>query len=69
MPNRSTGAIVSGIILDRDGPIPLHRQLYEGLRQAILTGRLPPGVRLPSTLEISAACARCVFFRRTLGDI
>jgi GntR family transcriptional regulator / MocR family aminotransferase len=54
MPKRSTGVIVSGIILDRDGPIPLHRQLYEGLRQAILTRRLSPGVRLPSTRMLAS---------------
>jgi GntR family transcriptional regulator / MocR family aminotransferase len=28
---------------------PLYRQLYEGLREAILSGRLRPGQRLPST--------------------
>jgi GntR family transcriptional regulator/MocR family aminotransferase len=33
--------------LDGDGP--LHRQLYRGLRAAILDGRLVPGTRLPST--------------------
>jgi GntR family transcriptional regulator/MocR family aminotransferase len=54
MPKRSTGAIVTGIILDRDVPIPLHRQLYEGLRDAILTRRLLPGVRLPSTRMLAS---------------
>ncbi len=54
MPKRSTGAIVSGIILDRHGPIPLHRQLYEALRRAILTHRLLPGVRLPSTRMLAS---------------
>jgi GntR family transcriptional regulator/MocR family aminotransferase len=29
--------------------LPLHRQLYDGLRDAILTGRLTAGQRLPST--------------------
>ncbi|WP_233560315.1 hypothetical protein [Oleomonas cavernae] len=29
--------------LDRDGPVPLTRQLYEALRAAILAGRLAPG--------------------------
>src|SRR5262249_53924281 len=33
--------------LDGDGP--LHRQLYRALRAAILSGRLAPGERLPST--------------------
>ncbi|MBD2103972.1 PLP-dependent aminotransferase family protein [Leptolyngbya sp. FACHB-261] len=37
------------ISLDPQQPLPLHRQLYAELRQAILTGRLTPGQRLPST--------------------
>lgn len=32
---------------------PLHQQVYEGLRQAILAGRLRPGQRLPSTRAFS----------------
>src|SRR6188474_3152558 len=28
---------------------PLHRQLYDGLRDVILSGRLSSGMRLPST--------------------
>jgi len=35
--------------LDRSGPEPLHRQLTNGLRDAIRTGRLTPHSRLPST--------------------
>jgi GntR family transcriptional regulator / MocR family aminotransferase len=53
MPKRSTGAILTGIGLARDGPMPLHRQLYEGLREAILTRRLAPGMRLPSTRTLA----------------
>jgi GntR family transcriptional regulator / MocR family aminotransferase len=37
------------ITLDESLPLPLYRQLYEGLRRAILAGRLPPGGKLPST--------------------
>jgi GntR family transcriptional regulator/MocR family aminotransferase len=37
------------VSLDRDGALPLHRQLFDALRQAILSGRLRPGTRLPST--------------------
>jgi GntR family transcriptional regulator / MocR family aminotransferase len=54
MPKRSTGAILTGIGLARDGPMPLHRQLYEGLREAILTRRLAPGMRLPSTRTLAS---------------
>lgn len=35
--------------LDRDGDVPLYRQLYESLRGAILEGRLTAGARLPSS--------------------
>ncbi len=34
-------------ILDRESIVPLYRQIYEGLREAILTGTLPESTRLP----------------------
>jgi GntR family transcriptional regulator/MocR family aminotransferase len=43
--------------LDREAPTPLHRQLYDGLRSAILTGRLKPGARLPSTRQLATDLA------------
>jgi GntR family transcriptional regulator/MocR family aminotransferase len=49
------------ISINPHAPLPLHRQVYEELRQAILAGRLKPGERLPSTrslaqlLEVSRA--------------
>ncbi|MFN4087795.1 MAG: GntR family transcriptional regulator, partial [Alphaproteobacteria bacterium] len=36
---------------------PLHRQLYDQLREAILVGRLAPGARLPSTRGLAAELA------------
>ncbi|MBZ5625463.1 MAG: PLP-dependent aminotransferase family protein [Acidobacteriia bacterium] len=39
--------------LDRRSTVPLHRQLYEELRSAVLAGRLSPGARLPSTRSLS----------------
>jgi len=41
------------IRLDSDAPVPLHRQLYEELRRAILTGRLSKGKRIPSTRALA----------------
>jgi GntR family transcriptional regulator/MocR family aminotransferase len=39
---------------DRSSRVPLHRQLYEGLRRDILGGRLAAGIRLPSTRNLAA---------------
>jgi GntR family transcriptional regulator / MocR family aminotransferase len=35
--------------LDRSTRVPIFRQIYDGLRRAILDGRLRPGQRIPST--------------------
>ena len=40
--------------LEPNAGTPLYRQLYEGLRRAILVGELSPGVRLPSTRALAA---------------
>jgi GntR family transcriptional regulator / MocR family aminotransferase len=39
--------------VDRSSGVPLHRQIYEGLRQAILDGRLRPGQRITSSRALS----------------
>ncbi|MBC7970077.1 MAG: PLP-dependent aminotransferase family protein [Verrucomicrobia bacterium] len=41
------------IVLDHHSKTPLHQQLYDELRQAILTGRLLPRQKLPSTRTIA----------------
>ena len=41
------------INLDNNLSKPLHQQLYEELRQAILTGKLTPGERIPSTRSLA----------------
>ena len=40
--------------LDRDVDVPLFRQIYDGLRGAILEGRLRPGQRIPSTRSLAS---------------
>ncbi len=40
--------------LDPTAATPLYRQLYGGLRDAILSGRLAPGARLPSSRVLAA---------------
>ena len=42
------------IALDRLSPGALHRQLYDQVREAILSGRLAPGTRLPPTRELAS---------------
>jgi GntR family transcriptional regulator/MocR family aminotransferase len=37
------------IAIDRRAPKPLHRQIYDGFRAAIVDGNLHPGQRIPST--------------------
>jgi GntR family transcriptional regulator / MocR family aminotransferase len=39
--------------LDPASPVPLHRQLYAWLRDAILSGRLAGGTRLPATRQLA----------------
>jgi GntR family transcriptional regulator/MocR family aminotransferase len=45
------------IDLDLTSSIPLYRQLYDALPDAILSGRLGPGVRLPSTRTLASELA------------
>jgi GntR family transcriptional regulator / MocR family aminotransferase len=40
--------------LDREGELPLHEQIERSVRHGIRSGRLVPGVRLPSTRGLAA---------------
>ena len=42
------------MVLERASAVPLHRQIYEQWRSAILTGRFRSGERVPSTRELAA---------------
>lgn len=42
------------LALDRSIGVPLFRQIYDGVRHAILDGRLRPGQRIPSTRNLAA---------------
>src|SRR3982751_51199 len=49
-----SSSIQNGLLtIDTKSRIPLYRQLYDCLRNAILTGQLDPGTRLQSSREIS----------------
>ena len=45
--------ILALVTLDRAREITLHRQLYDGLRRAILEGLLRPGERVPATRQFA----------------
>jgi len=51
--------------VDPAGDTPLHRQVYEGLRSAILSGRLKSGDRLPATRALAGQLA---LSRSTIAD-
>jgi GntR family transcriptional regulator/MocR family aminotransferase len=42
------GDVLALVELDPDGSAPLYQQIFQSLQHLILTGRLPPGSRLPS---------------------
>ena len=42
------------LVVDSSADAPLYRQVYEGLRDAILAGRLARGARLPSSRALAA---------------
>ncbi len=53
MPRRAADAALLPIALTREEETPLHRQLYDQLRELILAGRLGAGQRLPSTRTLA----------------
>lgn len=55
--HRNGPLYLASISLDPRAEAPLHRQLYFGLREAILESRLPPGARLPSTRSLAGDLA------------
>ena len=53
MPKEAPSLPLPNIRLDTTAKRPLHHQLYEQLSQAIRTGDLKPGTRLPSTRALA----------------
>ena len=45
------------IPIDRSSAMPIHRQIYEGIRLAILEGRLRSGRRIPSSRALAVELA------------
>ncbi len=55
MSKRTTTFDLATIALNATAPQPLHRQLYDGVRLAVLQRQLTPGARLPSTRDLCNA--------------
>jgi len=53
MAKTSMASSFAAVLLDESSSVPLYRQLYDRLREAILIGQLPPGTHLPSTREMA----------------
>src|SRR5262245_25405779 len=54
MVRKKNRATFTSLPLDPRSSAPLHRQLYDGLRSAILRGLLPPGTQLPASRTLAA---------------
>ena len=54
MPRRVVNTTLLPLSIERSSKHPMHRQLYDQLRQLILSGRLSPAQRLPSTRSIAS---------------
>ncbi len=51
---RVPGDRILSVAIDPDSDLPVYRQVYLGVRQAIVRGTLEPGARLPSTRALAA---------------
>lgn len=51
---RAASGIVPVLAIDRKAPKALHRQIYDGYRNAILEGRLHPTQRIPSSRVLAS---------------
>src|ERR1051325_10106512 len=54
MSKRLTASLFTTVLLDQSAPAPLYRQLYEWLRQGILSGAARAGTRGQSTRELAS---------------
>jgi len=54
MARHISGALLPGLSLLRSGRAPINRQLFQELREVVLSGRLKPGTRMPATRHLAA---------------
>src|SRR5436190_20382814 len=48
-----SGSVPLLVALDKRARVPIHRQIYASVRDAILGGRLAPGTRLPASRTLA----------------
>ncbi|HEV8195454.1 MAG TPA: PLP-dependent aminotransferase family protein [Gemmatimonadales bacterium] len=53
MPRRTSSGRIVHLAIDSDSDVPIYQQVYTGIRQRILEGRLPAGGGLPSTRALA----------------
>jgi GntR family transcriptional regulator / MocR family aminotransferase len=53
MARQKSGALLPGLNLTRSGRLPISRELFQGLREVVISGRLKPGTRLPATRSLA----------------
>ena len=58
MAKQNSAVFIPPLSFDREAVTPLHKQLYESYKQAILKRQLRAGVKLPSTRELAKQFAR-----------
>jgi GntR family transcriptional regulator/MocR family aminotransferase len=51
---RTATTFIPPVAIDFSSRTPMHRQLYDWFRSAILDGRISPGHRVPSTRGLAA---------------
>jgi GntR family transcriptional regulator/MocR family aminotransferase len=51
---KKAAEVPAWVVLDAGSGVPFYRQLYDGVRAGILSGRLPARARLPSTRAVAA---------------
>jgi GntR family transcriptional regulator / MocR family aminotransferase len=54
MARQSSGALLPGLNLTRNGRAPITRELFQELRAVVISGRLQPGTRMPATRNLAA---------------
>jgi GntR family transcriptional regulator/MocR family aminotransferase len=54
MARQISGALLPGLSVSRNGRAPISRELFQGLREVVISGRLKPGTRMPATRNLAA---------------